>query len=74
MANVERLGGQWPFSFPHEMSVKDLTAGDLFLLIRRGVAEGQYDAQQIQRVRRPGMDRADSIAAGLKDSQGLLAG
>lgn len=74
MANVERLGGQFPFGFPPAMSVTELSAGDLYLLIKRAVAEGNASASSIQRVRPAGGSMADAIRAGLDQDKELISG
>lgn len=74
MANVERLGGNFPFGFPPTMSVKELSAGDLFMLIRRAVAEGNAYAGSIQQVRPAGGSMADAIRANLDQGQEVISG
>lgn len=74
MANVERLGGVFPFGFPPAMSVSELSAGDLYLLIKRAVAEGNALAGSIQQIRPAGGSMADAIRANLDQGQEVIGG
>lgn len=72
--NVERLGGNFPFGFPATMSVKELSAGDLFMLIRRAVAEGNASSTSIQRVRPAGGSLADAVRSNFDQNKELISG
>jgi len=69
---TERIG-TWPFTFPPAMSVRDLKASDVYVLIRRAVADGQLLSQNAARITAPGSP-ADMIVAGLDDKRTLMGG
>jgi hypothetical protein len=68
----ERIG-DWPFTFPPQTRLQDLKASDIYVLIRRAVADGQVLAQAAARTTAPGSP-ADMIASGLENKRALLGG
>lgn len=67
----ERIG-EWPFTFPPHSMLNDLKVSDVYVLIRRAVAEGQKIAQAEARAITPG-SAADMVASGF-DKRDLLGG
>lgn len=67
---TERIGN-WPFTFPPHSALNDLKASDIYVLIRRAVADGQILAQGTARTYAPGTP-ADMIRAGLDDKRQLI--
>ncbi|KKL88574.1 hypothetical protein LCGC14_1923360 [marine sediment metagenome] len=68
----ERIGN-WPFTFPPATRLQDLKASDIYVLIRRAIADGQIVAQTAARTTAPGSP-ADMIASGLENRRDLLGG
>ncbi len=65
--------GNWPFTFPPHSALNDLKVSDIYVLIRRAVADGQVLAQGAARNHAPGT-AADMIRAGLDDKRTLIGG
>lgn len=68
----ERIG-DWPFTFPPQSALTDLKVSDVFVLIRRAVADGQKIAQAEARSITPG-SAADMVASGFDNKRELLGG
>lgn len=69
---TERVG-EWPFTFPPHTVLNDLKVSDIYVLIRRAVADGTLTAQSTARTYAPGT-AADMIRAGLDDKRTLIGG